>query len=231
MKLALIGGSITHSKSPSLYKKFFGDALQYDLLDISSKEHLPSIQDLAALYRGVNITSPYKEFYFDQVLVMDKAVLKIQAINTISFTPEGVSGTNTDLIAVRAILQKFKIKHSNLNVLLLGNGVMARVTEISCQELGIEFKKFTRENGNDLANQNLADFHQVGSQNLIINACSRHFVFQGQLSGEEIFWDYNYDFIPHQNTLPFRVKEYYDGQEMLQLQALAAVKFWDFNKD
>jgi shikimate dehydrogenase len=231
MKLALLGHSITHSRSPSLYKKFFGSAVQYDLLDISSKEHLPSLDDLAALYRGVNITSPYKEFYFDKVLIMDQAVLKIGAINTISFTSEGVFGTNTDLIAVREILQNFKSKYSQLSVLLLGSGVMARVTEVVCQELGLEFHQFSRTTGPDLATKNLAEFQQPGQQNLIINACSRQFVFQGGLSGEEIFWDYNYHFIPHQNTLPFRVKEYHDGQEMLHLQAQAAVEFWDFNKD
>ena len=67
---------------------------------------------------------------------------------------------------------------------------------------------------------------QAKAQTVIINACSRDFVFKGKLNASHVFWDYNYQLIPHQNTLPSQVHSYIDGLEMLRRQALAAVKFW-----
>lgn len=231
MRLALIGKSILHSASPALYQKLLGPDITYDLLDVPSEAELPSLAELAQAYDGINVTSPYKRFYFHETLVRDDVVRSLGAVNTLSFSENGTLATNTDVIAVRNILKNVQQTYSNLSIILFGSGVMAKVTQLVCGELGLRLQTFSRSQRPDLDTLDLRSWHKGGEQMLVINSCSREFVFKGNCSGEEIFWDYNYDFIPHQTTLPLRVKDYQDGREMLALQAQAAVDFWLRNKD
>lgn len=229
MRLGLIGKKISHSGSPAIYKKLIGPHIQYDLIDIDSADKLPSINELAQNYSGINITSPYKTLYLNDVEILDPAVKKLGAINTIAFSSQGIRATNTDLIAVRLILQSFQKKYATLKLIVLGSGVMARMTEILAEELGIKLQLLSRSSHPNLSQLDLTPFEDSSVQTIVINACSRDFIFQGNISSASIFWDYNYHFLPHQNTLPLKVKEYQDGQEMLYLQAVAARSFWDHN--
>lgn len=226
MKLGLIGKSISHSLSPSIYKKILGPNISYDLLDFNSVNDLPSLNDLGKKYQGLNITSPFKRHYFKDVIVTDEAVAKLGAINALSFHHHGVFATNTDYIAVTILMKNYLQRFPNLSVILLGDGVMSQMTQLICQKLEIEFSVRTRKNAPDLESLDLTTFAKLNTQLLVINACSREFILKGKFSGKELFWDYNYNLIPHQNTLPYLVKEYQDGREMLLLQAQAAVDFW-----
>lgn len=229
MKLGLIGKHISHSRSPDIYKKLISSNIDYSLIDANSASDLPSIQDLQKNYNGINITSPYKRHYLADVEIPDEEVKQLGAINCLSFTANGVKATNTDLIAVRNILRNFKSEYPALHLIILGRGVMGLLTEIVATGLGLNFVTIERKSGLN-SQSDLRKYHQAGVQNLIINACSRDFICEGELEKSSIFWDYNYNFIPHQNTLPFRVKMYLDGQEMLWIQAQEAVKFWDATK-
>lgn len=230
MRLGLIGKNISHSGSPAIYKKLIGPHIQYDLIDVEKSQDLPSLENLKQSYDGINITSPYKTYYVNQVQIQDPAVKKLGAINTLAFTDQGVEATNTDLVAVRSILTGFKTKYPDLNLIVLGSGVMAELTMILAHELSLSVKQLSRSVDGNLADLDLRKYEVASSQNIVINACSRDFIFVGKQSSSNIFWDYNYHFLPHQNTLPLQVKEYQDGQEMLYLQAVAAHQFWINNK-
>lgn len=228
MKLALIGKTIGHSRSPHLYQKILGPQTVYDLIDVD-KSQLPLLSELSLKYVGVNITSPYKENYINQVKIEDGLVLALGAINTIDLRSSPYLATNTDLLAVRSILKNYNSRFPKLHLILLGSGVMARVITLVAQELKISVISLSRKSHPDLSTLDLKPFESMSAQNLVINACSREFVFEGSVDAKAIFWDLNYSFLPHQNTLPFKVKEYHDGQEMLFLQAKAAVQFWNTN--
>jgi len=220
MKLGLIGKSISHSLSPSIYKNILGPDISYDLLDFNSIIELPSLTDLGKKYQGLNITSPFKRHYFNDVIVTEEVVAKLGAINTLRFHEHEVFATNTDYHAVTILMKNYLQRFPNLSVVLLGDGVMSQLTQLICQNLGVEFSS------PELESLDLTTFANLNRQLLVINACSREFILKGRFGGKELFWDYNYNFIPHQNTLPSLVKEYQDGREMLQLQAQAAVDFW-----
>lgn len=225
MKLALIGKNIAHSLSPAIYQKLFADEVHYDLLDVADASALPALNQLAQNYHGINITSPYKTHYAGQVKVMDSEVLELGAINCIAFTPQGPLGTNTDLIAVRKLLSEYRTTYPELHLIILGRGVMGRLTEIVAGGLHLSYITIDRLSGLR-PETDLTQFFKSGKPNLIINATSRNFTFNGVVNKDTLFWDYNYNFIPHQNTLPFKVKMYLDGQEMLWIQAAEAIKFW-----
>jgi shikimate dehydrogenase len=220
MKLALLGFPIAHSLSPMLYRELLGVELEsYELLEINSPSKIPSLEDLSARLQGMNITSPYKTHFLGEVTLDNEVVRKIGAINTISFTPEGAIATNTDVLAVETLLVKYRPR----TILLLGDGTMAKMTKIVAENLSIPLTQLSRRTHPDFASFDLGGA-QAGR--LVINACSRDFVFKGRLTPSDEFWDFNYSFSPHERTIPSQVKKYYDGQEMLRLQAEAAVAFW-----
>jgi shikimate dehydrogenase len=229
MKLALIGKGIAHSASPSIYKKLLGPQIQYDLLDIQDGTQLPLLRDLARSYDGINITSPFKKNYLSQLNFLSPEVHSLEAVNTILLKKNYFSGANTDYFAVETLLKKFKEDYPQSHLLLLGSGVMAKLTQFVCQKLSLEILQITRSTNPHMEHLDIRPYHRMNSQLMVINACSREFSFKGKTTGDEIFWDYNYRFLPHQKTLPFFFKVYSDGQEMLNLQAEYAVKFWKEN--
>jgi shikimate dehydrogenase len=229
MRYALIGKDISHSRSPELYKKLISPNIQYDLIDIPNAHDLPQLDDLSKIYTGINITSPYKRSYFSSVVIQGEGVKELGAINTLCFSNQRWMGTNTDLLAVQEILQNLSLAHDRLNILVLGSGVMAQVTLLAAKNLNLNCQVIDRQAGLT-SESDLRPFYSQGKFNIIINACSRAFVFNGAINSDTLFWDFNYNFIPHQSTLPLKVSSYLDGQELLELQAQKAAAFWSLSK-
>lgn len=230
MKLALVGKSIGHSRSPQLYKHLIGDSVLYDLIDVQSEEALPELVNLSNSYSGINITSPYKRSYFSSVKVELPEAIELGAINTISFNANGWLGTNTDFYAVEKILRKLMLDFPRLNLIILGSGVMGGLTSIIAKKLKLNHTVIDRKRGLT-SDTELGAFEKSDFQNVVINACSRSFIFQGGISKSTIFWDYNYDFTPHADLLPSKVAFYIDGHEMLALQAAEAARFFQLYND
>lgn len=229
IKLALIGKNIQHSRSPQIYKELIKHKIQYDLLDYENHLLIPSAKKLLQEYAGVSITSPYKKHFLNEVILTPNAKI-LGAINCLSIKNGEVVGENTDFLAVVDILKKWIDKYRNLNVIVLGDGVMSKVTQYALSNLNISFKVYSRKK-NEFFNQlnlpnefsmNFNDEHQ----NLVINTCAREYVFDGVLNNQIIFWDYNYQFAPHLSKIPNLCQQYIDGLEMLELQAQYALSFW-----
>jgi shikimate dehydrogenase len=226
MRLALLGKGISHSRSPDLYRKLLGPSLDsYELLDYPTAEEIPSLSELAKKFDGLSITAPFKKHFFSQVEVFPSSVKKIGAINCLSFRQGKIIGTNTDFIAVKNILTSMADSQKP-NLVLLGSGSMAAMTKLIADELQLPLTQYSRQSEPNLSGLDLSLQHVNGKQTIIINSCSRDFVFQGKIHPEAQFWDYNYNFQPHLTTLPHRVKSYIDGSELLELQAIEAVNFW-----
>jgi shikimate dehydrogenase len=227
MKLGLLGYPLTHSRSPVIYKNLLGNKLSsYELFSYQNTQDIPQLDYFSSRLDGLNITSPYKTHFFNQVVIESDLVRRIGAVNTLAFSGQGIFGTNTDVLAVEEILTRYQKQFPKLQLVLLGSGVMAEMTKLTALQLKLPLIQYSRKNTADFLNLNLKLLHQRDVQTIIINACSRDYVFHGELSGAEIFLDYNYSFIPHQTSLPSRLMAYHDGQEMLELQAKAAVTFW-----
>lgn len=232
IKLALVGKDIQHSKSGEIYRRLLGSDIQYDLLDCENSSLIPSVADLFKVYDGVSVTSPYKKHFLGQVQLSAQAS-SLGAINCLKKGSGGFSGENTDYLAIVEILRKLKVKYLDLSVVLLGDGVMSRVAEAALGQLGIEYKIFSRKITEDFDQLNLTTtFEQVFNrtkQKIVLNTCAREFVFKGFIDKQTIFWDFNYNFIPHSSALQVKSQCYIDGMEMLELQAVYALSFWSIN--
>lgn len=226
MKLALLGYPIKHSLSPELYRELLGDQLDsYKLLEIENSDEIPSLEQLSQTLDGLNITAPYKKHFLSSVKITSPTVRNLGAINTISFSPNGAFATNTDFLGVESLLKEFVTQFGVSEILLLGSGAMANMTKVLASQQDIPLQSFSRKDGDALEKLDLRDMVTTASP-LIINSCSRSFVFQGELPKQGIFWDYNYRFPSHQDHLPQKVRLYIDGTELLRRQAQSAIAFW-----
>lgn len=218
-RLALIGKNIAHSRSPSIYRKLIGPHIVYDLLDYSSSAEIPPLPELAKAYDGINITSPYKKHFFNDVTLTPNAK-KLGAINCLKFKTGQIVGENTDYLAIVDILRKYHFNQPEMNVCLLGDGVMSRVTSYALKHLNINFDIKSRKTTESFSRLNLLGF------NLIINTCAREFIFNGTISSESLFWDFNYSHHEQETAIRSLGATYVDGLELLELQAQYAVAFW-----
>lgn len=219
IRLALIGKNIGHSKSPELYRELLGIDHEYDLIDCHSEKELPSLKSLAKVYAGANITSPYKKNYFSKVSVSEE-LHEIGAINCLKLSGDVCLGANTDLMAIRSLILKLSNDVKSRSMIILGNGVMARVVIKVLRENNLAYQQFSRASDGNISTLDL----RKAKRSVVINTCSRDFVFNGSLSNDTIFWDLNYDF-PDHGYLRNHVT-YIDGYDLLKKQAEYAVKFW-----
>ena len=223
INLALVGNCISHSKSPQVYESLIG-RISYHLLDYENVESVPPLDEIFKKYqlKGLNITSPYKGYFLNHVQMERPLWRKLNAINAVACIDSNYVGINTDYLAIKKIIYDF-ISDGVKSIVLLGNGVMARITLFILDEirprLNIEYKQYYRE-----AHGNLGDIISgiyFGKDTMIINACSRKFVLKKKLLGEALFWDYNYGMDQHNQLL----SRYIDGFSLLRLQAIYALKF------
>jgi shikimate dehydrogenase len=221
LKLALVGKNIQHSKSPEIYNKLLGK-VKYDLLDFESVNDIPSPEELFLKYDGINITSPYKEHFVNLVELKDEANV-FKAINCLRKNSK-IEGCNTDYLALKDILLSFKQIYQNLNVLVLGDGVMARVLLFTLRELNIKFQQKSRRLTSSFTQLNLSD-EITQEKLLVINSCSREYIYKNVVPENIIFWDLNYNFPSHQEYFKNKC-EYIDGHKLLLLQAEYALTFW-----
>ena len=106
-RYGLIGREIRRSGSPELFRAAYGGKWPYDLLE--GDEFEPLWKKFLEEYDGVNITAPYKEAAFKQILALAKdglgtvsgPALRCGAVNIAVKAEDGrISGENSDFQAV-----------------------------------------------------------------------------------------------------------------------------------
>lgn len=225
-KFALVGKDISHSRSPEMYRKLISPNVEYDLLDYKSELDIPSAAELLNKYDGINITSPYKKHFLNQVELTPNA-LEIGAINCLKKENGKIIGENTDYLAIVDILKQMQRDNGDIEVIILGDGVMANVAKVALKNLGLNFKLLSRKQTKDFNQLNLIEhYKQQSAVPVVINTCSREFIFNGIIPDRALFWDFNYNFDQHSLSIPGKVHKYVDGLEMLERQAFYAVAFW-----
>ncbi len=142
LRLGLIGGNITESRSPALQivcGLSIGRNVSYDLL--IPKEQGLSFEAMLkrceiAGFDGVNVTYPYKEEVLKFVPAGNAVTAELGASNTIRFAPEGTKAWNTDytgfISAYRAQFGEAKPGR----VLMIGTGGVGRAIAFALRELG-----------------------------------------------------------------------------------------------
>lgn len=225
-KLGLLGSNISHSKSQQMYEKILGEPVDYTLLDYQSEESIPFLESLFGEgYLGLSITYPFKKTFLNKVFIQDERVRRLNAINCLKKEKDKVLATNTDFLAAQRLLKNFSPEEYNF--LVLGAGNMAGVFE-ECFKESLNNSKFLnrREHG-DLNQISYDNLFQKDDQKslLLINCCSRDFIFHKNLPKGSVFWDMNYS-MPEHDSLVEKGIDYRNGLDLLFWQAKFACDFW-----
>ena len=160
-RYAVIGNPIEHSKSPQVHALFAqqtGQAMHYERLLAPIDSFPESVHEFIAQGgRGANVTVPFKLEAFALAQELTPRAQAAGAVNTLSFSADGIKGDNTDGIGlVRDITLNAGVPLRNRSVLLLGAGGAARGVILPLMEeniAGLVIANRTQPRAMELAQQ------------------------------------------------------------------------------
>jgi shikimate dehydrogenase len=130
-RYAVFGHPVAHSHSPWLHARFAeltGQRIVYEARDVPPGQFDAALADfVAAGGRGLNVTLPHK---LAAVVAADRLTaraVRAGAVNTLSVSPEGLLGDNTDGAGLIADLERnLGLSLAGLAMLVVGAGGAAR---------------------------------------------------------------------------------------------------------
>ena len=137
-----MGKRLTHSFSKDFFTQFFIENnlfAEYNLIELDSPQDLDSFfnREIKA-YRGLNVTSPYKEHVLPLLDEIHEEARAIGAVNTIKVNESGrTTGYNTDAFGFHQSIKPF-LDFNHHRALLLGTGGAAKEVAYVLEKIGLE---------------------------------------------------------------------------------------------
>jgi shikimate dehydrogenase len=139
--LGVMGYPVEHSLSPLMHNAAIAHLqLNYVYLPfpVCPDDLSHAIKGFEAIgVVGVNLTIPHKQAILPHLTDVSESATAVGAVNTIWQTPQGWSGTNTDVEGFLAPLQGQPRSWDEATVLVLGNGGASRAVVAGCTQLGV----------------------------------------------------------------------------------------------
>jgi shikimate dehydrogenase len=137
----VIGWPVDHSLSPAMHNAAFralGLNWIYVGLPVAPGRLVAGIEGLAALgFAGANVTMPHKTEAASLLDELSDDARRLQAVNTISVTPDGLVGDNTDTSGfARFLRDEVAFDPAGRQVLLYGAGGAARACALAVGRAG-----------------------------------------------------------------------------------------------
>ncbi len=143
MKLGLIGKAIMNSSSPDLHTRLgelTGIPTTYDLFD-ANEQPIESLESqvkkvIAAGYRGVNVTFPWKETAVKLATRPSIGAKMVGAANTLVFEKGEIIAENTDFTGFMSGFRATLGERKPGRVLLMGTGGVGKAVAFGLGQLG-----------------------------------------------------------------------------------------------
>ncbi|MAZ48789.1 MAG: hypothetical protein CME65_09505 [Halobacteriovoraceae bacterium] len=223
--LALVGHPVAHSESPNIYERIFDKSISYDLLDFPLSQNIPSAQILLEKYDGISITSPYKQHFLNEVETQGEYK---NALNTLYKSDDKLLGVNTDYIGCSQILDEVYKRQTFSTAIILGDGSMSHMLQQILKNFDSKVICLSRRQDNLDHLDQVID--ECSTHSLVINSCSREYIFRFNVAKELVVWDLNYNSESKAWFRKFPNIEFMDGIDLLERQAKNAVSFWNLDK-
>lgn len=138
--LGVIGHPIAHSLSPTMHNAAI-DHLNLDYVYLPLPVHPDRLADAIGGFeaiglQGLSVTIPHKQAVMPLLQEISPIAQSVGAVNTIYRSPQGWSGTNTDVEGFVAPLEAISTDWQQKNAVILGNGGAARAVVVGCMQLG-----------------------------------------------------------------------------------------------
>lgn len=237
----LIGKTLGYSFSKKYFtQKFLKEGLSncsYHNYELNAISEFPILQKKIANLKGLNVTIPYKTEVMPYLHNLDEAAKTIDAVNTIKFTNNKLSGFNTDVIGFENSIKPLLQKH-HTKALILGTGGAAKAVKYVFGKMGIGFLSLSRsekENAITYAtlNETILNEHYIIVNTTPLgtfpNVEECPYIAYQHLGKKHLLYDLVYN--PTETTFLKKGKEkgalIKNGLQMLELQAVAAWQIWN----
>ena len=141
--VGVIGDPVEHSRSPQMHNAAFAKAgLDYVYVPFHVRPN--DLADAIAGFKainivGINVTLPHKQAVISHLTSISREAELIGAVNTLTFTDEGIHGDNTDAPGVLRALEENENMSVPVgeNVVVLGAGGAARAVVVALALAGV----------------------------------------------------------------------------------------------
>lgn len=247
-KYGLIGFPLGHSFSAKYFNnKFKQESIDAEYLnfEIENIEDIVKVLDNTENLKGLNVTIPHKETVIPFLDSLSTSAQKIGAVNTIKViryhnngTSYKLEGHNTDYVGFKKSIQPLINPHTHTKALVLGTGGASKAIVQALEDMNIEWLYVSRTKGNNCITYNDIDASIMDDYKVIIN-CSPLGTFPKTdecpnlpyhlITKEHLLYDLVYN--PAETLFLYNGKKQgatiKNGEEMLELQALAAWEIWE----
>ncbi|MDE0397185.1 MAG: shikimate dehydrogenase [Candidatus Poribacteria bacterium] len=141
--VGVIGDPVEHSRSPQMHNAAFAKAgLDYVYVPFHVRPN--DLADAIAGFKainvvGINVTLPHKQAVISHLTSISREAELIGAVNTLTFSDEGIHGDNTDAPGVLRALEENENMSVPVgeNVVVLGAGGAARAVVVALALAGV----------------------------------------------------------------------------------------------
>lgn len=235
----LIGKTLRHSFSPGFFNKKFciekidAEYRAFELADIELSRYLLHDKNIA----GLNITIPYKESIIPFLDHLDDTAEMIGAVNCIQMHKGQLKGYNTDIVGfTRSLRPLLRPQHDS--ALILGTGGASKAVQAGLRLLQIPYSIVSRDPAAGELGYEQLDETMVRKYKVIVNTTPLGMypnndtlpsIPYGGITQQHLLYDLVYNpgltaFLASGQDKGAIIK---NGQEMLELQALAAWDIWN----
>ena len=141
--VGVIGDPVEHSRSPQMHNAAFAKA-GLDYVYVPFHVRPTDLADAIAGFKainvvGINVTLPHKQAVISYLTSISREAELIGAVNTLTFTDEGIHGDNTDAPGVLRALEENRNMSVPVgeNVVVLGAGGAARAVVVALALVGV----------------------------------------------------------------------------------------------
>ena len=143
MKVYLLGHDISYSRSPDMQNAAFravGMDWTYELLDVAMGDLATSLNGLRREdVAGANVTIPHKQAVMQHLDSLDPEAVKARAVNTIVRDGHRLTGSNTDIAAIRAAIAGVAVDPAGAKAVIFGAGGSARAAAVALEGAHVTF--------------------------------------------------------------------------------------------
>lgn len=234
MKYGLIGKSISYSLSPLLHNLIAensGYKLNYEIIDIKEQQLKDYINKLKkGLYKGFNITVPYKETIIKYLDKLTPQAKYIGSVNTIYIdNNNNVVGDNTDYFGFSKLIEEDNVLKDVKKVYILGTGGAAKTVFHNLKERNLVCINVSRTGKREEPFNKVItyeDFKKIQEIDLLIN-CTPVGTFPSKevpiiLNNQKINIVVDLIYNPLETELMKLANKSYNGLNMLIYQAISA---------
>lgn len=140
-RAAVLGHPIDHSLSPVLHQAAYAGlgltGWSYQAVDVDEAGLAAFLAGLDGTWAGLSLTMPLKRAVRPLLVGESAMATAVGAVNTVTFTPEGPVGDNTDVTGIVAALREIGVSRVR-RAAVLGGGATATSAIAALRELGCD---------------------------------------------------------------------------------------------